>query len=490
VVFRHAHQEFRSRLRCETGRQFWLSEEVARRLNQGLTSKAAKQTKVSEMRAYDKHNRQVAAFVVAAIVVIGVGIFFWDRITNQHQQGIIAPNQPPREIPPSSNEVLLKETTQSIPEPNLDLFSNGQRDSTVAEMTTTSAEAIENQAASIKAWMKLLEENPNEDSVRLFIESLTDDAILELMEYFCSNNQFSAIEALLIPALKKKWGADVPFERLAILAADQKRAVLFRTMLTDIICSFRGIITQADRELIVTHLVPILLDKTQDEELRRISIMKLSNVLNPEVNEKNVYSDGFLNILGDITESPKVKGACVTALRRLNDKRAVPILMDKCLNYSDENGSLFNRHAVVALAKYAKQGGIDSPADAIGNVMKNTKDDRTYGSAVYALSLLGDLEFVRLLPELIKSSEYHQNPEERISVESALVGHRKAIIEALDHEDRNYVLAGVKACTLITMPGASQKLESLAKRNPEVGDLIGQALLKANSELADEEQKP
>jgi hypothetical protein len=155
--------------------------------------------------------------------------------------------------------------------------------------------------------------------------------------------------------------------------------------------------------------------------------------------------------------------------------------MDQCLNYTDEEDTSFARHAVVALAKYAKKDAIESPADAIGTVIRITENDRVYGSAVYALSLLDGKDFFRLLPDIIDSSLHHPNPVAQNSVESALAKHGKAILEALDHEDRRYILAGVTACTLVPMPEAKKKLEEIARKLPEFESPVTQALMKADS---------
>lgn len=422
------------------------------------------------MRIHSKYTWLAVAIVAA--VVLSFALHLWHRSVDPHQQVHITPS-------PINKKTSSRDISQAIPEPKSNLLSNRRTVSSESAVTSRLTENSGKQPDPVEAWKALLQDKPDRASIRRFLDSLSIEQLMDLMEYFCETDQFAFVEGMLVPYLSNRWGKDVPFAFLLESATDKERAVLFRTVLTDIICCSRGITTLTDRDVIASHLIPIAVDKTEDKEFRKIVIMKLSSVLQIGVSEPTRYLDTFLGLLQDTTESSRVRGASVTALRRLEDKRAVPILMDKCLDYTDEEDTSFARHAVVALAKYAKKDAIESPADAIGTVIRTTENDRVYGSAVYALSLLDGKDFLRILPDVIDSFQHHPNQAAQDSVESALAKHGKAILEALDHEDRRYILAGVTACTLVPMPEAKERLEGIAQKLPEFESPITQALMKA-----------
>ena len=408
---------------------------------------------------------------VLLVVVVGLGVHLWQRntINNEQMKKTGGPTD--------------KEFSQPVPkvDPAAKLDAS-QKDPTASPGSTVKngGKDAPKQTDVIGKWEFFLQDKPDQAAIQKFLDSLTVEELMDLMEYLCIIDELGFVQGVLLGHLKSRWGQDIPYPLLLELTTDKERETLFRKVLADIICSSRDITTLADRDLIASHLIPIATDRTEDQDLRKIVIMKLSSVLRIGVSEAEQYSDIFLDLLQDTTESSSVRGASVTALRRMEDNRAVPILLDKSLNYTDEEDPSFARHAVVALAKYAKEEAIDSPADAIGAVIKSTQNDRVYGSAVYSLSLLDDTDFLRLLPDVLTSLQNHSNPAAQISVESALAKHKDAILEALDHDDTTYIVAGITASTMVSMPQAKEKLQELSDKFPELNNAISQALTKAN----------
>ena len=347
-------------------------------------------------------------------------------------------------------------------------------------------ETSEGQYKHAEAWEDLLRQDPDPDSVLQFLNSLDSRGLLDLMEYLCGAGQFGVVEALVAPCLSGKWGDEVPFELLLSLAQDKEKDVRFRKVLADIACGARDKSTLEDRDLIALHLMSLALDSTEEAGFRELLIKKLSAVMQMGVSEAESSCDTFLALLQDTSESPRVRGASITALRRLEDERAIPILTDVCLDYSVEDDPYLVRHAVVAVGKYASNGKMEGAADVIGHVIATSKDERVYGSAVYSSSLLESRDFLRLLPDLVDSMEQHLSHAVADSVESALGKHEAAIIDALEHSDERYVVAGIEACTVVPVPEARLKLEALATKLPDSGTLIARAIETANALSADE----
>ncbi|MEE4602884.1 MAG: HEAT repeat domain-containing protein [Desulfobacteraceae bacterium] len=420
-----------------------------------------------------RHNKRIGLISLIVIaLVVGIALILWFRSGNQHRHTKLDHT--------SSNERSFLVVTQHPPEIKIGAVTKEQSASSGPTATPKVTKDEQKQSDLFESWEIFLQDKPDRAAIHSFMDSLSIKELMDLMEYLCINDELGFVEGFLLGHLKSRWGKEIPFALLLELATDKKRETVFRTVLTDIICSSRDITTLTERDLISSHLIPIAVDKTEDKELRRIVIMKLSSMLRAGVSEPNRYSDIFMGLLLETTESSRVRGASVTALRRMEDNRAIPILMDKSMNYADEEDPSFARHAVVALAKYAKKDAIESPADAIGTVIRTTQNDRVYGSAVYSLSLLDHTDFLRFLPDVLNSLQNHNSQAAQISVESALEKHKKAVLEALNHEATTYVIAGITASTMVPMPHAKEKLRELSDKFPELQTSISQALVKAD----------
>ena len=421
------------------------------------------------MKIHSKYIWLVAA--IAAAVVLGFALQLWHRSGNVHQQAHITPSP--------TNKAFSHEMPQAIPEPKSNLPSNRRPVSSESAVTSSPTKSSEKQRELIEMWKRLLQEEPDRDSIRRFIVSLSDDQLLELMEYFCSSKQLPLVEALVIPTLKQRWGRDVPFEQLLDLAVNGERNDLFRTILVDIITVTAKDAQLVERDAIASRLMQIAIDRTEDGNFRERVIKYLSGMLQHGVSEENTYSDTFLKILTNASEDPRVVAASTTALRRLEDNRAVPVLMETCLNYGSESNTCMARHAVVTLAKYHMKHDTESPLHAIRHVLKTTQDDRLYGSSVYAISLLTNTDVLEALPDMVNSVDA-RGQSGKDSLVSALCKHKQAVLDALGNHDHKYVIAALKACALVPVPEAKDMLNKLATEFPEHSLLIVRALEKAD----------
>jgi hypothetical protein len=332
----------------------------------------------------------------------------------------------------------------------------------------------------IERWTELAQPDASADDLRAFVQALDANQLLELAEFLCAANQFGPVQSLILPTLQRKWGRDVPFEALTELVATKATNPLFRTLLVDLVCAARGTATPVDRDLVATRLLPLAMDGGEDPQFRAHVIKHLSTVLQMGTTQTSVAGDSLLGLVTEPTTAPEVKGACITALRRIGDERALPLLADECRGFDDTTSDpLVARHAVVALAKYAKAADADTPIDAMRHVIADTTDARVYGSGVYAASLLNDGQFLELLPSIVSSMPRHETPTAQRSVISAVRKHEAAVIQALHSDDRQTLLAGVRACTLVSISDAREPLKAIASSLPEHRELIDQAIRKA-----------
>ena len=94
-------------------------------------------------------------------------------------------------------------------------------------------------------------------------------------------------------------------------------------------------------------------------------------------------------------------------------------------------------HTVVAMAKYSKEEGAESPGRPIRQVMTTTQDDRVFGSSVYALSLLSTSDVYDALPDIMSSVARHAEQQTcQNAVASTLRKHKQAVLHALNDKNQ------------------------------------------------------
>ncbi|MBN1670149.1 MAG: hypothetical protein JXR37_03910 [Kiritimatiellae bacterium] len=346
-------------------------------------------------------------------------------------------------------------------------------------MPWTSLSTNQDAAGVIAQWDSLLKTRPSKEALRAFLASLSSAETLGLAEHLCEVNQFAIVEGLILPVLNQKWGKEIPFAELADMALDRNRNVLFRTLLVDVICTASVRTTKADRDLVAGKVISLGLADEEPERFRSVVIKKLSCVLQAGVTDPANAGDEFLALVRKPTTGAQVKGSCITALRRLGDQRAIPLLIQECKLYENTSDPLVIRHALVALGKYSKAGNTEAPLDAMRQVITHTTNATVYGSGVYAASLLNEEQFLNLLPSIVNSEQCHAAQLAQRSVASAVRKHQAVVMEALASEDPETALAGVRACTLVRLPQARDSLKALLVKLPDHKALIDQAIKKA-----------
>ena len=265
---------------------------------------------------------------IVAVVVLGIALHLWLKSGNQNEQAIT--------IPAPADERSSEAVSQYPPGSTPNMFANKHLASSEPAVTPGLTENSGKQSDTVGAWERFLKNETDERQVHKFIDSLSDDELLILMEYCCSSNQIPAVKALLIPALKQRWGKDVPFEKLLDIVAATDQDDTFRVILTNFATVYGRSAELPTRDMIAARLMQIITSRDEAAELRGSVIMYLSGLLQEGVSAQTAYSDAFLNTLKDSSEDPKVVAAAITASRRLGDKRAVPILVEKCLRDGDD----------------------------------------------------------------------------------------------------------------------------------------------------------
>ena len=229
---------------------------------------------------------------IVATVVLGIALHLWHRSDNQNEQATII-------VPASADERASGSVSQGFLGSTPNMFADGRSSSSKPAVKQALTENSGKQSDTVGVWERFLKNGIDERQVYEFIGSLSDNELLILMEHCCSSNQLPAVEALLIPALKRRWGKDVPFEKLLDIVAATDQDNTFRVILTNFATAYGRGAELPTRDMIARRLMQIITDRDKAAELRGSVIMYLSGLLQEGVSAQTAYSDAFLNTLKD-----------------------------------------------------------------------------------------------------------------------------------------------------------------------------------------------
>jgi len=348
-------------------------------------------------------------------------------------------------------------------------------------------------AAISNKWAQFAPPDLDQHTLVQFLESLTPEEILALLEYICTQDSETGstlAQYAFIPVLKQKWSQTgawqdtLPFEALLAACSDPTKPSLFRKILIDLTAhACRNASLGAVHGEHLAHVLhAILRDPHNPSDLRAYAVLDLA-LLQERSSTPTANTAQLLRSLSTSPDEPSdVRAACIAALGRLKDPESVTTFSSVCNNYADHEDPLIAKAAVVALANVAASSDHPMCRDSIAHVATTTSSPEVLAASLYALSLLDGSVFVTSLPTIMgQSSRLPDNHLIQNSRVAALARHRPAILAAIRSENSEIQRAGINAACLVPVPEAKSTLEGLLATHPSADQAtIRMALDKAS----------
>lgn len=337
--------------------------------------------------------------IVGIFVAIVLGILMFYGIKNQSKSSVA--------------EINITKKTKEQPIQKIAKVKMGVNEhNTVKKAQTTLSNVVSD-------WNKFIKNINNNREIFDYFDSLKEEEIFELFEYFAQETNTAIIENFLIPHLKTRWSNGLPFDRLISLSKDKDKNELFRIILIDILTSNTWAATDEKINLILKSYKKSISDRSNSEEYRSVLIRKLSKLLSDKNSYGDEYKSLFLKNLKNNKINSKIVNASIVTLRRMDAKEAIPIIKDICSSYTsssiEEDETI--RYAIVALSKYAKKGSIEPPIEEIRHILKTTQNNRVFASTLYSIRILSNKElFYSVFSDIMDASKKFQD---RLSMKSA-----------------------------------------------------------------------
>ncbi|MCG3141136.1 MAG: hypothetical protein HDKAJFGB_02326 [Anaerolineae bacterium] len=339
-------------------------------------------------------------------------------------------------------------------------------------------------------WDKFLKKNPPREELAAFLQQLKTPEMLDLMVHvsLADSELASAMFSYeVIPILKQRWSGggqrwedDAPYDRLLALASDTENPPLFRMVMVDVLGTGSREATDHNIRRRMADGLAAIGQRVNDAESVRVYAINKLGIISP-TDQASPHVGLLRSFVVDQTERGSVRAASITALSRIGDEVAVPLIQDICDQYQPNANPEVARAAVVALGDFARSHR--APAlDHIQNVLSKTEDRDVHASALHAVSLLDDAQFAKSLPEILETSKrFEGDAHTRNSLTAVLWAHPDAVMAALNSDDEAAISAAIRAAAIVPLPPARARLEQLLQTRPTAEQkAIRAALEKTN----------
>jgi len=321
-----------------------------------------------------------------------------------------------------------------------------------------------------------------------YLSNLDSNGLLEVASELADVNDLESSGISLIPHLKKRLSEKFPSSDFYKIIKDKKQNNKFRAFLIDIVTKFSKVeannivtsnsssdtpnlsTTEADvnNNEICETLISLAEDKANDAELRRYALLQLGKK-NSSLGAVTKDEDNRLLKIFRDDDSPLVRGAVITTMRRMKSSNLGPIL-DEVLAEPEDFYDIEIRHAVVSAAKS------DLRNKYIANLKKiaiTKNNNETYQSTIYALGLIGNIDAICAIADAYQ--KYGSEP----IIRSAFRKNGKIILLMLDPANDDYTIScGLKAVKIGRISTAKELIESIAmnSKNKSLRDEAGNIL--------------
>lgn len=384
--------------------------------------------------------------------------------------------------PPTEPTTVKPRSSISSPTP---LTSQQVARSTLHPLPSSAANAASHLPSSATStdWQYLVNHVHQGRRLADFLQELDDNQLIDFLRYCAELDVEHAVGVVFSQEMHRRWGDAIPYAHLLSYCASTQEPDFLRIVLLDFISATAKKGGSAQRAEVVSSLLPVTQDANESGEFRRQIILKLSSLIEQGITDLDRPRSVFNQLFADATESSLIRGASIAALRRCNDHAIVPALAQMCQDYSVDDDSVLMRSVVVNLAKCPRDdAAVSSVSTDILSIAAQTGDDRLYGSALYALSLVTSDEFHEVLPALLETLGPDPSPLRRQSFLGAVRNQHATISRALLASDRKAAEAALEICARFPVPHTDAAIRELDGRGSYDSQLVDAAL--ANSQSA------
>ncbi|MHB0946251.1 MAG: hypothetical protein ACYC3B_03665 [Sedimentisphaerales bacterium] len=322
--------------------------------------------------------------------------------------------------------------------------------------------------------IKSLSKNLNRDDqlkkTHEYLASLETKELLEFAAELSNEKDFELSVISLVPHLKKKLSEYFPASDICVQIKDKKNNMKYRAFLIDIATKFENqTMLQIDNVTdgtsdsieICETLVTTAEDKSNEVVLRRYALLQIgknnSNMIALKKQEKILNKvdawEGRLLKLYRNEDSPDVKGAAITAMRRSQVSNLENILSE-VLTDSEDFNDIIIRHTVVSVAK---SGLRDKYVSQMREIALAKNSNEVYGTTIYALGIIGNTEAICAIADA-----YHKHGFLR-TIRSAFRKNEKTILDMLAQDKDDYTVScGLIAVKLGRIAAAKELVESIS----------------------------
>lgn len=295
------------------------------------------------------------------------------------------------------------------------------------------------------------EKNATLEKQMNYLESLDSNSLLEALVELSIYDEpnFERYGETIGAILMGKWNGVVP-DGFSEIVIDKNYPVKFRGFAVDALLN-------TDQKLNATvfkHLQKVVQDKSDDHLLREYILISLkpSNLKHVD-NHEEVENFNLYSIFKDEKESVLVKAAAITAMGRLNAPNYETVLDILAENKTNQDQYLLRTLFVSA----ANSGKLDPYMDLVREVIRETKDQEVFGSAIYGLATQGGEEAILLSMQNTDRFSGRANDIIRYS----LLANANHILTLLDSDNPNDIILAINAAETIQYGEAYSKISDL-----------------------------
>ncbi|WP_349408977.1 hypothetical protein [Pseudalkalibacillus sp. SCS-8] len=301
--------------------------------------------------------------------------------------------------------------------------------------------------------IKSLQHDPS--AMNEYLSKLNTNELLETAAEFANQGEYTLDQEglVLVSHLQKKFKVGVPFQEINNHIKDNTHNNKFRMFLID---SSTHPNNKMPVEEVLKTLYSLGIDKTESKSIRKYALLKIRQ---PSTNpiRKAEQEEKLLSIFNNENETAEVRGAAITAMRRVGHPQlegVVNAVISNPSKYSD----IIVRHAVVTGAK----SKILIDKEKIKAIASNTTNSEVYDSTVYALGIQGGVKGVKSLLSLYGQGDDH-------IVKYSLISNKKTILSMLNLNQTNEIISnGIKAAQIIKLHSAVNKLELIVENATDI----------------------
>jgi len=287
------------------------------------------------------------------------------------------------------------------------------------------------------------------------LNNLDSNEVMVMLDQACKAND-KELAYLIIGALKGKWKSSPPFDDIINGILDKTRSREFRFIMIDALGAFKRSIDDNDAQGAINILRLLIEDKQNSPEIRAMTITRLTSIVFLFL-EKGVIDNGvrteycsqLLAFLRDENESMPVRNVSASGLAKIQDKRAVPVLL-AMLQEMDHFSAEMQRSIVGALGVLRDRRALLP----LSEVLKNTPYRQVYGTTAYSLGLIGTSDIVEPLVENISRFDTG-------SCKNALKRNEDLLLDIVDGKEEGPLIQTIKALGVIRSTKAIEPLAGI-----------------------------